>query len=108
MEHIGGAPWQYAWLPTGAVQALVCWLAATLLRPPGKFAQAVPYFCRGRQAIDEELKRHNIGMQVLHCSPALFSGLSYLLLQTAKERNGCILHAVCGVPLCRVLGLVPC
>ena len=64
VEQIQGAEWQYTWLPTGAVQAVVCWLAATILRPPGKFAQAIPYFCRGQQAIDEELKRHHIGMQV--------------------------------------------
>lgn len=64
VEQIQGAQWQYAWLPTGAVQALVCWLAATILRPPGRFPQAMSYFSRGQQAIDEELKRHHIGMQV--------------------------------------------
>ena len=70
LQQIQGAQWQYAWLPTGAVQALVCCLAATILRPPGKFAQAIPYFCRGQQAIDDELRRHHIGTQVawLPCS----------------------------------------
>lgn len=69
VEQIQGAEWQYAWLPTGAVQALVYWLAATILRPPGRFPQAMSYFCQGQQAIDEELKRHHIGVQVLFSPP---------------------------------------
>ena len=64
VQQINGAEWQYAWLPTSAVQALVCWLAATILRPAGKFAQAIPYLSQGQQAIDEELRRHHIGVQV--------------------------------------------
>ena len=67
LEQIGGLEWQYTWLPTGAVQALVCWLAATILRPTGKFTLAIPYLSQAQQAIDEELHTHHIGTQVTGC-----------------------------------------
>ncbi|KAL3152138.1 hypothetical protein ABBQ32_001235 [Trebouxia sp. C0010 RCD-2024] len=84
VEQIQGAQWQYAWLPTGAVQALVCWLAATILRPPGRFPQAMSYFSRGQQAIDEELKRHHIGMQATEAELAVQTVCGYHCLLFIK------------------------
>ena len=65
LEQIGGREWGYVWLPTAAVQALVGWLAATIFRPPGRFKQAMVYFSQAQQAIDEELRRQRIGVQVI-------------------------------------------
>ena len=82
LQQIGDSKWQYSWLPTGAVHALVYCLAATILRPGGKFAQAIPYFCQAQQAIDQELKRHSIGTQVA--------------------------ASLCPVPLAQVIHAAPC
>ena len=113
MDQIQGAQWQYAWLPTGAVQALVCWLAATILRPPGKFAQAIPYFCQAQQAIDDELRRHHIGMQVAPPSCMVYWDLSINLLLWLLQQL-CWLLVACRLPVSPVwcdgacLLLVPC
>ena len=61
MEQIGTADWSYSWLSTAAVQALVCWLAATIHRPNGKFTRAMAYFTQAQQVIDEELRRQGMG-----------------------------------------------
>lgn len=74
LQQIGESEWQYSWLPTGAVHALVHWLSATILRPGGKFAQAIPYFSQAQQAIDQELRRHSIGTQVAVSLHVVFVG----------------------------------
>ena len=93
VQQVQGAQWQYAWLPTGAVQGLVCCLAATILRPPGKFAQAIPYFCQGQQAIDDELRRHHIGMQVACPACTVCRDLSLSLCGCHSSCVDCFLQA---------------
>ena len=64
MKEIGDRQWEYAWLPTAAVQALVAWLAATLYRPHGKFKQALAHLSQAQQVIDEELRRQGIQVRL--------------------------------------------
>ena len=64
VKQIGGREWEYAWLPTAAVQALVAWLAATLYRPHGKFKQALAHLSQAQQVIDEELRCQGIQVRL--------------------------------------------
>ncbi|DBA81821.1 hypothetical protein WJX77_011283 [Trebouxia sp. C0004] len=60
LEQIGDREWEYTWLPTAAVHALVSCLIATIYRPKGKFKQALAYLSQAQQAIDEELEHQGI------------------------------------------------
>lgn len=90
LQQIGGSEWAYAWLPTSAVQALVCWLAATIYRPNGKFNQALAYFSQAQQAIDEQMRQQRIGTQV---SPAFIvsEAAQGVLVSRASEHVECLL-----------------
>lgn len=59
-----GQDWGYSWLPLTAVEAVVWLLAGTILRPAGKMKQALAYFGRAQDAIDSELARQKLGLQV--------------------------------------------
>ena len=61
LQQIDGREWCYTWLSTPAVHAIVCWLAATIYRPHGKFKQSLMYFTQAQQAIDEALRQQGIG-----------------------------------------------
>lgn len=65
LQQVQGQAWGYSWLPLGAVEAVVCLLGGTILRPAGKLRQALAYFTQAQQAIDAELQQQHLGIQVL-------------------------------------------
>lgn len=60
LEQIGDREWEYTWLPTAAVHAVVSCLIATIYRPGGKFKQALAYLSQAQQVIDEEVQLQGI------------------------------------------------
>ena len=62
--QLQGQGWGYSWLPLAAVDAVVWLLAVTILRPAGRMKQALAYFGRAQDAIDSELARQQLGLQV--------------------------------------------
>ncbi|KAA6424975.1 MAG: hypothetical protein FRX49_05149 [Trebouxia sp. A1-2] len=60
LEQIGDREWEYTWLPTAAVHALVSCLIATIYRPKGRFKQALAHLSQAQQLIDEELQHQGI------------------------------------------------
>ncbi|DBB16347.1 TPA: hypothetical protein ACH3X3_014645 [Trebouxia sp. C0006] len=60
LEQIGDREWEYTWLPTAAVHALVFCLIATIYRPKTRFKQALAYLSQAQQLIDEELQHQGI------------------------------------------------
>jgi len=60
LEQIGDREWEYTWLPTAAVHALVFCLIATMYRPKARFKQALAYLSQAQQLIDEELQHQGI------------------------------------------------
>ena len=60
LEQIGDREWEYTWLPTAAVHALVSCLIGTIYRPKGRFKQALAYLSQAQQLIDEELQHQGI------------------------------------------------
>ena len=65
LQQVQGQAWGYSWLPLGAVEAVVCLLGATILRPAGKLRQALASFTQAQQAIHAELPQQDVGIQVL-------------------------------------------
>lgn len=64
LQQVQGHTWGYSWISTPAVEAVVCLLAAAILRPAGKLKQALAYLARAQQGIHAELQQHNLGIEV--------------------------------------------
>ena len=64
LKQVQGQAWGYSWMPLAAVEATVCLLAGTILRPAGKLRQALAYFARAEKAIDVELLQQHLEVTV--------------------------------------------
>ena len=65
LQQVQGQAWGYSWMPLAAVEATVCLLAGTILRPAGKLRQALAYFARAEKAIDVELLQQHLEVTVI-------------------------------------------
>jgi hypothetical protein len=64
-----GQNWLYPWLPAGAARAAACLVCAGVLRPSGRFKEALVHLQRGNAAVDKELARQNISLEVCLLKP---------------------------------------
>ena len=87
LEQIGDREWEYTWLPTAAVHALVSCLIATIYRPKGRFKQALAHLSQAQQLIDEELQHQGIKVSLsVHVTAYLIFSKS----QIVASRSACL------------------